>query len=311
MIYRDFGRTGWKVSAVGQGTWNIGNQWGKMDDARAFAIVRTAFESGMNLFDAAESYGIPNGMSEERLGLALSGIRHQVVLVTKIGHWGYRTGQGVPKNTSDMIRLCAHACLHRLRTDWVDVMLCHEGDIEDPSVFIEAFETLRKRGRIRVHGISTDRLDVLKRYHEMSDGGCAVAEVDYSLLNLAPEAEFLPYCREQGIAVLVRGPLHRGLLSGKHSAQTRFTDSVRVKWHADAKSQAEFEQKIASVEKLKQAAAPGDEMVAAALRYTFSHPASPVTIPGATRPEQVLVNAAAGGRELTPAERHKLLTALA
>ncbi len=310
MIARPFGTTGWTVSAVGQGTWNIGNQWGELDDATAFRIIRTAFDRGMNLFDAAESYGIPNGMSEERLGLGLSGIRDQVVRVTKIGHWGLRTGQGVPHTTPDMIRLCAHACLHRLRTDWVDVILCHEADIQDPSVFIEAFETLRRRGRIRVHGISTGRLDVLRRYHEMSDGRCAVAEVDWSLLNRQPEAEFLPYCQEQGIAVLVRGPLHRGLLSGKHDAETRFTDSVRSKWHADAASQAELERKMAVVERLKGVLEPGEEMVTAALRYTFTHPAAPVTIPGATRPEQAAVNAAAGERELSDQERTRILGAL-
>ena len=115
MLYRDFGRTGWKVSAIGLGTWNIGNQWGPVDDATAFATVRAAFDHGMNLFDAAESYGLPNGLSEERLGRALAGIRHEVFVVSKIGNWGKRTGQEVPKTSVDMIRLCAHASLHRLR----------------------------------------------------------------------------------------------------------------------------------------------------------------------------------------------------
>ncbi len=140
MLYREFGKTGWKVSAIGMGTWNIGNQWGELDDATAWATVRAAVQSGMNLFDTAESYGIPNGLSEERLGAALAGIRHQVYVVSKVGHWGERTGQGVPKTTVDMIRLCAHASLHRLRTDWMDVLLCHEGTIQDPSVYLEAFE---------------------------------------------------------------------------------------------------------------------------------------------------------------------------
>ena len=72
-------------------------------------------------------------------------------------------------------------------------MLCHEGDIEDPSVFIEAFDILKQRGRVREYGISTDRLDVLRRFHEMSGGKCAAVEVDYSRLNLEPEAELFPY----------------------------------------------------------------------------------------------------------------------
>ncbi|TFG68742.1 MAG: aldo/keto reductase, partial [Anaerolineales bacterium] len=112
MLYRDFGKLGWKVSTIGLGTWNIGNQWGPIDDATAWATVRGAFDAGVNLFDTAESYGVPNGLSEERLGTALAGIRHRVMVVSKIGHWGARTGQGVPKTSVDMIRMCAHASLH-------------------------------------------------------------------------------------------------------------------------------------------------------------------------------------------------------
>ena len=75
MLVRPFGKMGWEVSAIGMGTWNLGTQWGEIDEATAWATVRAAFDAGVNLFDAAESYGIPNGLSEERLGVALAGIR--------------------------------------------------------------------------------------------------------------------------------------------------------------------------------------------------------------------------------------------
>ena len=224
MLYREFGKLGWQVSAIGMGTWNIGNQWGEIDDVTAWATVRSAFDYGMNLFDTAESYGIPNGLSEERLGTALAGLRQNVYVVSKVGHWGKRTGQGVPKTTVDMIRLCVHASLHRLRTDWLDVVLCHEGNIEDPSVYLDGFEVLKQRGRIRAHGISTNSLDVLKRYNV--NGTCSVIEVNYSLLNREPESDLLPYCQEHGIAVLVRGPLSRGLLAGKYTVDSVFTDTA-------------------------------------------------------------------------------------
>ncbi len=300
MIYREFGKTGWEVSAIGLGTWNIGNQWGDVDDVTAWATVREAFDSGVNLFDVAESYGVPNGLSEERLGTALAGIRHQVVIVSKIGHWGKRTGQGVPKTTVDMIRLCAHASLHRLQTGWLDVELCHEGGIEDPSVYLEAFEMLKQRGRIRAYGISTDSLDVLKRFNV--NGTCSVVQVNYSMLNRAPEGEFLSYCQEQGIAVMVRGPLRRGLLSGKYTEKAVFTDDVRESWNVGGARRAEFEVEIAKVERLKERFEPGQEMVTAALRYVISHPADPVAIPGAKSPEQAAMNAAAGDRLFSPDE---------
>ena len=304
MLVRGFGKLGWKVSAIGMGTWNIGNQWGELDDATVWATVRAAYDSGMNLFDAAESYGIPNGLSEERLGVSLAGIRHQVHVVSKIGNWGKRTGQGVPKTTVDMIRLCAHASLHRLRTEWLDVMLCHEGNIEDPSVYLEAFEWLVRRGRIRAYGISTNDLKVLKRFN--ANGTCSVVEVDYSLLNRAPEGDILPYCQEQGIAVLVRGPLRRGLLAGKYSADSVFTDRVRSVWNVGGRDRARFEEDIAKVEALKGTLRPGEEMVTAALRFVISHPSAPVAIPGAKSPDQAIMNAAAGDAILSVAEISKV-----
>ncbi|MFQ5809759.1 MAG: aldo/keto reductase, partial [Armatimonadota bacterium] len=292
MLYRPFGKTGWDVSAIGMGCWNIGNQWGEVDDATAWSTVRTAFDHGMNLFDVAESYGDPNGLSEERLGAALAGIRHQVYIVSKIGHWGERTGQAVPKTSVDMIRLCCHACLHRLRTDWIDVMLCHEGNIEDPSVYLEAFEVLKERGRIREYGISTDSIDVLKRFN--ANGACSVVQVNYSLLNRRAEAEVLPYCEEHNIGVMIRGPLAQGLLSGRYTADSVFTDSVRSKWNPDGDQRARFEANVAKVARLKQAVEPGEEMVTAALRFTISPAANPVSIPGPKSPEQAAMNAAAG-----------------
>ena len=305
MLYRDFGKTGWQVSVVGMGTWNIGNQWGELDDATAWATVRSAFDHGVTLFDTAESYGTLNGLSEERLGVALAGIRHQAYLVSKIGHWGKRTGQAVPKTTVDMIRLCAHASLHRLRTDWLDVVLCHEHDIEDPSVYLEAFEVLKQRGRIRAYGISTNSLEVLKRFNV--NDTCSVVQLDYSLLNRTPEVDILPYCGEHGIAVMVRGPLAMGLLSGNYSADTVFTDPVRMRWHKDEESQAAFERRVAQVEKLKQVVKPGQEMITTALRYVVSNPVVSAAIPGAKSPAQAATNAQAGAATLSAAEIDKLV----
>ncbi|MDF2960641.1 MAG: putative oxidoreductase, aryl-alcohol dehydrogenase like protein [Paenibacillus sp.] len=297
MIYRSFGNTGWQVSAIGLGTWNIGNQWGEVDDATSYATIRTSLDHGVNLFDTAESYGIPNGLSEQRLGKALAGERHKAYIVSKIGNFGKRTGQGVPLTTPDMIRLCAHASLHRLRTDWVDVMLCHLADIEDPSVFLEGFEILKRDGEIREYGISTDSLEVLKKFN--AHGNCRVVEVDYSLLNREAEQELLPYCEQHGIAVLVRGPLSMGLLSGKYSEETVFTDSVRVRWNQDGAGRKQFEERVRKMNGIKQVLHDGEDMATTALRYVISHPTAAVAIPGAKSPEQAAANAKAGDLLLT------------
>ncbi|MEM8505643.1 MAG: aldo/keto reductase [Cyanobacteria bacterium P01_D01_bin.1] len=308
MLYRDFGNTGIKASAIGLGTWNIGNQWGHIEEDAAIATIRSAIERGINIIDTAESYGIPAGLSEERLGKALAGQRDKVHLVTKMGRWGRRSGQMVPITTTDMVRLCAHASLYRLRTDYIDVMLCHEGKLADPKLadtYLEGFELLKQQGLIGTYGISTDRLEVLKLFN--ASGTCQVVEVDYSLLSRSPDKEFLPYCQENNIAVLVRGPLHKGLLSGKYSTETTFTDTVRSEWYKDDRAKEKLTRKLVKVENLKKTLTPGEEMVTAALRFVTSHPIAPVAIAGAKSPDQVATNAKAGSELLSPEERHHLV----
>lgn len=295
MLKREFGKTKWMVSSIGLGTWNIGNQWGEMDDETAISIIKAAYDNGMNLFDVAESYGIPNGLSEMRLGKALKMMnREEVYLVSKIGNFGKRTGCAVPKDTSDMIRLCGHACLGRLQTGYIDLMLCHESNIKDPSIYISGFEELKKEGSIREYGISTDNLEVLKTFYEVSNGECAAVELEYSLINRKAEDELLEYCMEKEMGVLVRGPLAQGLLSGRYDEKTVFSDTVRLKWNKDGEQRNVFEEKLALLNQLRMISEMGENLVKSGLQYVISHPSAPVAIPGATSVEQAVFNAQAG-----------------
>lgn len=308
MHYKQFGKTGWQVSAIGLGTWNIGNQWGEIDDLTAYATIQSAIAHGMNLIDTADAYGIPFGLSEQRLGRALAGIRHQLYLVSKVGNWARRWGHPLSYTHPDHVRLCIHASLGRLRTDYLDVSLCHEANLADPTVYLEGFAQLVAEGSIRAYGISTNSLDVLQRFNV--HGTCSVVQVDYSLLNRAPEADFLPYCQEHGIAVMVRGPLAKGVLSGRYDSRSVFSDTVRENWNNEGAAREQFLAQVAQVDRLKSVLQPGNEMVTAALRYTFSHPAVSVAIPGAKSPEQAAMNAAAGERMLTEEERTRFISAL-
>lgn len=290
---------------MGLGTWNIGNQWGEIDEDTALATVHAAIDHGVNIIDTAESYGIPCGLSEERLGQALKGRRDQVHIITKVGRWGRRSGQTVHMTTVDMVRLCVHASLYRLGTDYIDVLLCHEGKIEDPSIYLEAFELLKQQGTIGAYGISTDQPEVLERFNVHNT--CGVVELDYSLLNRKPEKKMLPYCQAHGIAVVARGPLGKGLLTGKYSTETVFTDQVRSEWYASESAREKLARNLAKVERLKTALPSGDELVSTALQYVTSHESQPVVIPGAKSPAQAVMNAKSGNATLTPDQRARLV----
>ena len=307
MIYRTFGKTGWDVSVVGLGTWNLGNQWGQMSDNQAADILLAAIDNGMNLLDTAESYGIPNGTSELRIGKTITpSMRDKLIIVSKVGNWGKRTGVSVPKTGADSIRLCGHACLGRMKTDRIDVLLCHEGNIEDPTVYVEGFDALREEGFVREYGISTNSGDVLKKFYEMSNGECAVVEVDYSLINRKPEDGFLDYCIEKNLGILVRGPLAKGILSGKYNRECVFTDTVREDWNVGKSSRAGYEQMLSRLEVIRETVGDDSKLVDTSLRYVISHKSNPVVIPGATKVSQVVSNAEAGAELLDDALYQKL-----
>ncbi len=301
MQYRTLGKTGWKVSVIGLGTWNIGGQWGEVDDRTALATIWKAYECGVNFFDTADAYGEPPGRSEELLGKALQGIRHEVFIATKVGNWARRHGHPLPYTSPLHIIACCHASLYRLRTDYIDLYQCHIGNPTDAEieVFLEAFDRLKEQGKIRAYGISTNSLDALQRFNK--HGTCATCQLDYSILNRAPEKDLLPYCQEQNIGVIVRGPLAMGILSGKFTPDTVFTDEVRRSWNEGERRQR-FLRRLEVVERLRFLERNGRTMAQAALQFVISHPAVSCTIPGAKSPQQAEMNAMAGDGILTPEE---------
>ena len=133
-----------------------------------------------------------------------------------------------------------------------------------------------------------------------------VVQVDYSLVNRTPEEELLPYCQKQAIAVMVRGPLARGLLSGRYNMDSVFEDSIRETYNKGGEERAVFEERMAKVEKIRAAVPEGEDMLATALRYVISHETDPVAIPGAKSPQQAADNAAAGSDTLGEGELARL-----
>lgn len=298
MQYRILGKTGWQVSVIGLGTWNIGGQWGEVEERVAMATIWRAYEFGTNFFDTADAYGNPPGRSEELLGKALRGIRQEVFIATKVGNWARRHGHPLPYTSPLHVIACCHASLYRLRTDYIDLYQCHIGEPTDAEidVFLEAFERLKEEGKIRAYGISTNSLEALKGFNRQ--GTCATCQLDYSILNRTPERDLLPYCQEQNIGVIVRGPLAKGVLSGKLTPETVFTDEVRRSWNEGPRRE-KFLRQLEIVERLRSLERNGRTMAQAALQFVLSHPAVSCAIPGAKSPQQAEANAMAGNGFLT------------
>jgi aryl-alcohol dehydrogenase-like predicted oxidoreductase len=301
MQYRELGKTGWRVSAIGMGCWGIGGQWGPVEEQEAIATVHKALECGINLFDTADAYGL--GESERRLGKALRDRREQALIATKVGNFARRTGHPLSYATPHHVYLCCDASLHRLQTDTIDLYQCHIGSLADPTVFLEAFETLRQQGKIRAYGISTDNVDIVKQFDR--DGNCAAVQLNYSILSRGAEKALLPLCAERNIGVLLRGPLAKGLLAGKFTRESTFNDSVRSGWN-EGEERQRFLRDLERVEKLRFLARDGRTMAQAALQFVIGHPAVTCAIPGAKNPDQAEQNARAADSELTNEERRRI-----
>jgi myo-inositol catabolism protein IolS len=304
MEYRDLGRTGLKVSEIGFGAWAIGGDaWGPVEDADSLAAIERALELGINFIDTADVYG--DGRSESLVSRAIGGRRDEVVLSTKGGLMGHhRDPEREPVyDRPEMIIEALEASLRRLNTDHVDVYFCHIwwDKHEETEAFIEAFERLKRDGKVRAAGVSTNDLDHIEHFNR--DGGLDVVQLDYSILNREPEREILPYLQEHRIGAVVRGPLRMGILTGKFSEDTTFPEGdIRRNWPAERW----FKDNLEKVERLRSLE-DGKTLGQLALRYVLNHPAVSVAIPGAKTLAQVEANAAASVRPLLSEEDLRLI----
>jgi aryl-alcohol dehydrogenase-like predicted oxidoreductase len=221
MELTDIPGTSLKVSPVAIGTWAIGGwMWGGTDEAESIATIQAAFEHGINVIDTAPVYGF--GRSEEIVGKAIAEarLRSEVVIATKAGlQWD---GGRVSRNASRArIMREVEASLRRLRTDYIDIYQVHW---PDPLITIEetaeAMHTLVEQGKIRAIGVSNFSVVQMERFRRVAP--LHVLQPPYNLFERGIEADLLPYCQENKIAMLGYGALCRGLLSGRMRADTVF-----------------------------------------------------------------------------------------
>ncbi len=287
---RTLGKSGIEVTEIGMGLWAAGgNEWGETDDQAILDAIDYALEAGVNFFDTADVYGM--GHSEELLGRAMQGRRDQFIVASKIGWRGFNREAGHSAYDSvDKFIEGVESNLHRLQTDYIDVMQSHI-NFRDPTmeIFVEGFQRLQEQGKIRAYGVSTSDFEYLKQFNQ--DGNCATLQIDYSILNRTPEEEILPYCQTHDIGVIVRGALAMGILTGKFSADSQFEEGdFRQNWQNKPDEHSIFIDDLSKVERLQPLASDERSLAHLALQFTLAHPAVTTTIPGAKNVRQMREN---------------------
>ena len=297
MDYRNIGRSGLKVSAVGLGCNNFG---AVLDEAKTASVVHKAMDMGITLFDTADIYG-GAGKSEEFLGKALGARRKEIIVATK---FGMAMGEGLNGRggaSRDYIMRAAEASLRRLGTDYIDLYQVH---LPDPITPIEetarALEDVVRQGKVRYLGHSnfsgwqTADAAWTARVHGLSP--FVSAQNHYSVLSRGIEAELVPACAAHGVSILPFFPLESGLLTGKYKGGARPADGTRwATWERTrgAAAVARFfsEEKLQQAAALEAVAAAGSATILdLAFGWLLSRPYIASVIAGATTPTQVEAN---------------------
>jgi methylglyoxal reductase len=253
MLKRQIGQSGIEASAVGLGTWGLGGwMWGGTDEKAAVEAIHASLDQGVTLIDTAPAYGL--GLAEELVGKSLVGHRERVVLATKCGLvWHTQQGQhffdehNQPVHRylgTESIRYELEQSLRRLKTDYIDLYQTHWQDPTTP--IAETMQTLldlKKEGKIRAIGTSNASLDEIQEYART--GRLDSTQEKYSMLDREIETTLLPYCRENGIALLGYSSLALGLLTGKINPDRIFTgDDQRA---SDPRFSPENQQRVAAI----------------------------------------------------------------
>jgi aryl-alcohol dehydrogenase-like predicted oxidoreductase len=299
MRYRTLGTSGLVVSVVGLGCNNLGRDGTRTSDlAGGQAVVDAAFDAGITLFDTSDSYGTPQGASEEMLGKCLAGRRDEVVLATKFGadlrgsngpDWGAR-------GSRRYVHRAVEASLRRLGTDWIDLYQYHFPDKITPiAETLAALADLVTAGKVRYVGSSNlPAWQVVEAEYVARAAGTSrfiSAQNHYSLLQRGAEQELLPACERYGIGVLPYFPLASGLLTGKYSRDVAPPAGTRIAARPAAHADADWDR----IEALAAFATErGVTLLEVAVGGLAGQPAVGSVIAGATAPDQVAANAAAG-----------------
>ncbi len=303
MRYRHLGKSGLRVSEVSLGSWlTLGKS---VDLAAARAIVRRAFDLGINLFDTADVYA--RGAAEESLRQALDGLpRHQLVLATK----AFFPMSGGPNDrglSRKHLVESVDGSLRRLGTDYLDLHQCHRADPETPlDETVRAYEDLVRQGKILYWGTSEWRADEIERACLVADTHGAYRPVSnqpqYSILARRIEREVIPVCRREGLGQIVFSPLAQGVLTGKYAGAARPAGTRAADPENGAFMQRFLDpDTLARVERLRPVAADaGCSLAELALAFCLREENVASVIVGATRVEQVDENARASAVTLSP-----------
>ena len=302
MKYRNFSDLGWNVSEIGLGCWQIGWCWGDVSDTEARDVLKEALDKGVNFFDTSDTYG--DGRSEKFLSEIIKSTKEKIYVTTKLGR--RIRGTNYPKGYKHYpMEEFIDRSLKNLGVECIDLVQLHCPPIETikKRETFEIMDEFIKKGKIANYGVSVhtieDALEAIKFPNVKS------IQMVFNVFRQKPAEKFLNLAKEKKVAVIARGPLASGLLTGEIDINTKFADNdhrnYNIKGEAfdigDTFSGVNLEKGLLAVEKLKNLLPENFSLSDLALKWILSHDAVTVVIPGATNKTHVGKNTKASELE--------------
>jgi aryl-alcohol dehydrogenase-like predicted oxidoreductase len=294
MQYREFGRTGWKVSALSFGSWAIGGTWGKVDDSESLAALHRAVELGVNFFDTADVYG--DGISERLLARLRRETSAKIIIATKAGR---RLDPHVSEgyNRANLTAFVERS-LKNLDTGALDLLQLHcppTPVFYMPEVF-GVLDDLVAAGKLRYYGVSVEKVEEALKAMEYPN--VQSVQIIFNMFRQRPAELFFEQAMKRKVGILARVPLASGLLTGKMRFDTSFSSSDHRAFNragesfdrGETFSGVDYQRGLQVVEELKAICPAGMSLTQFALRWILMFDAVTCAIPGAKRASQAEEN---------------------
>jgi aryl-alcohol dehydrogenase-like predicted oxidoreductase len=271
MKRRLLGRTGLEVPILAFGASSLGAEFRRVTVEEALASVHVALDLGMNLIDTSPFYG--RGMSEVLLGIALEGVpRRDYLLCTKLGRYDL----GHFDCSAHRVAESVDVSLHRLRTDHLDIILCHDIEFVPMQQIVDetlpALRRIQQAGKVRFVGCSGYPQKIFRFVCERAAVDCALNYNQYTLQNTRFASETIPFLAARGVGVMNAGPFSARLL----------TDAPLPAWLKEPESV-----KAAARRAAELCRARGSNIAKLALQFALANPAIATTVAGSANPANV------------------------
>jgi aryl-alcohol dehydrogenase-like predicted oxidoreductase len=310
MKKRTLGKSGFEVSEVGLGCWQLGGDFGPVGDAQAREILATAHGCGINFWDTADVYG--GGLSEERIARYLGDSDAEALVATKVGRNASLYPDGYSK---EEVRASIEGSARRLGVETIDLIQLHcvPFDVLKDGEIFAWLEDFQEEGLIRAFGASVETLEEARL--AAVQPGLTSLQIIFNLFRQDAIESLFPLAEANDVGIIVRLPLASGVLSGKMKPGQTFAASDHRQYNREGQafsrgetfSGIPFETALGLVENMRRWTPDGMNLAEMAMRWILDQPAVSTVIAGATRPEQVRQNAGASDLATLPGALHEKL----